>query len=123
MNKPFSWKNVDRNKFVHPIDEDDVIGGPKHTNVWYPTGGDLRVRSKTTGSKKLSAKQKANLDRLHSLTSKPVIQMTLEGRVIRRFDSTQQAAEALGVALGTIRSACNGQRPACKGYKWKYAND
>ena len=123
MNKPFNWKDVDRNKFVHPIDEDDVIGGPKHTNVWYPTEEDLKEKAKTGHSSRLTRKQKAHMDRIHANARKPVIQKTLDGRILRRFLSAREAADFLGVSLKGIRSACNGQRPTCEGYKWEYAND
>ena len=54
---------------------------------------------------------------------KPVIQLTLDGKFIKRFESAIAAARSVGVWNMTITQVCNGKLKQCKGYRWKWAND
>jgi len=51
----------------------------------------------------------------------PVIQLTLQGKEIDRFDSVNGAAAAMNVSRTAMSYALNGKTKTCNGYKWKYA--
>lgn len=52
---------------------------------------------------------------------KPVVQLTLDGFYVARYDSMTEASEKYGVAKACISSVCRGIKPTCKGFKWVYA--
>ena len=62
---------------------------------------------------------KERLSKHHHL-AKPVIQMTLDGKEIRTFPSTREAARQLGIRSENISRCCKGQYSHAAGYKWKY---
>lgn len=51
---------------------------------------------------------------------KPVIQMSLDGNEIRRFDSVQEADGFFGKRTN-IHAVLKGKRNDCLGFKWRYA--
>ena len=54
-------------------------------------------------------------------TAVPIQQFTLDGDFIQEFDSTTEAAQALGLYNGAhITECCKGKRHKCAGYIWKY---
>ena len=52
---------------------------------------------------------------------KPVIQMTLKGSVIAKFDSGKQAALITGIQSSHISKVCKHQRSTAGGFVWVYA--
>lgn len=52
---------------------------------------------------------------------KPVLQMSLDGSVIARFDSGKQASLITGVQPGHISKVCKHQRSTAGGFVWAYA--
>ena len=60
--------------------------------------------------------------RMAKYYSRPVIQMDLEGNVIREFSSTREADEFInnGKRCNHIADVCNGKRTTASGYKWAY---
>lgn len=54
---------------------------------------------------------------------KPVIQLSLNGEFMRKFESVRSAARNVGATNSHISDACNGKYKTCKGYIWKWAND
>lgn len=53
--------------------------------------------------------------------SKRVVQLTLEGEVVREYPSLSEAVRN-GFDLGAIWSCCNGRNKKHKGFSWKYAS-
>ena len=53
--------------------------------------------------------------------SKQVIQLTLSGEVVRKWDSTMDIQRELGYNQGNISKCCKGKRKTSNGYKWCYA--
>lgn len=53
---------------------------------------------------------------------KPVIQFSLDGKFIQRFESAIAAARSVGVWNTQITQVCNGKLKQCKGYIWRWAN-
>ena len=51
-----------------------------------------------------------------------VVQMDLDGNVIKEFESVTDAAIALNCERGNIRACCKGRQKTAKGYKWIYKN-
>ena len=54
---------------------------------------------------------------------KPVIQKTLDGEVIARFNCIHEASRKTGFYHGDISNTCRGKQRTCKGYIWEYAQE
>lgn len=52
---------------------------------------------------------------------KPVLQLSENGTVIKKWDSARKAAEALNIQFRNISTVCRGLRPRAGGYRWKFA--
>lgn len=52
---------------------------------------------------------------------KPVEQLTVDGEIIKRFDSVNDAARSIGVNPASISGVLSGRRVKTGGYKWRYA--
>lgn len=56
--------------------------------------------------------------------AKPVIQMDLEGNVMAKYESLNEAGrQVFGKEKTHIRDCCMGRRHTCGGFKWKYKED
>lgn len=53
---------------------------------------------------------------------KPVVQLSLDGKFIRRFESCIAAARSVGAWNIHISNVCNGKLKQYKGYIWKWGN-
>ena len=51
---------------------------------------------------------------------KPVIQMDEDGNRLHWYASSVAAAKKLGLQDRNIRSVCEGKRPRCGGFRWKF---
>ena len=54
--------------------------------------------------------------------SKEVIQLSVDGVEIRRFESTRQVHEILGYSQGNVSAVCRGDRNIANGYIWRYSD-
>lgn len=54
---------------------------------------------------------------------KAVLQFSLDGEVIARFDTITEAALAISLSNSTIGKCCNGTRATAGGYLWKFEKD
>lgn len=52
--------------------------------------------------------------------SKTVIQYSIKGRVIKKWDSVKEASIHFGVNVASIKDAISGKSKTSCGYKWKY---
>ena len=52
---------------------------------------------------------------------KPVIQISVDGEEIKRFDSVNAAAKALGINPACISGVLSGRRFKTGGFRWRYA--
>ena len=52
---------------------------------------------------------------------RPVIQMSMDGEIIKHWDSTIRVKEVLGYSDWSIKQCCRGNRRTAYGYKWQYA--
>ena len=55
--------------------------------------------------------------------SKKVIQMTLEGNIIKEWGSMTEAANSLGCHQSKISECCRGNRKSHGGFRWKYKEE
>lgn len=60
---------------------------------------------------------------INNYNAKPILQFTLNGEFIRRWDCVMDASRELGCSHGNISSCCNGSRNKSYGYKWGYVED
>ena len=51
---------------------------------------------------------------------KKVVMLSLNGNVIRVFESNKEAGITMGIHLGDISGCCLGKRKTAGGYKWEY---
>ena len=58
-------------------------------------------------------------------SKRAVIQIDKNGNDVARFESMNEAAEAIGVSLGLIWVVCNhyGRHKTAGGYRWRYADE
>lgn len=52
-----------------------------------------------------------------------IIQLTLDGKFIRKWGSACEVQRELGIYQGNVTKCCRGKRNVAGGYKWKYASD
>lgn len=52
--------------------------------------------------------------------SKPIIQLTLDNKFIREWDSITDAAHTLGCDKSLIMRVCQGKKKTAKGFHWQY---
>lgn len=77
--------------------------------------------------KKLTQQHRDNIKKgvkamIHKIC-KPVVQLTLDGKYIRTWDSMSDVKRELGISTGNISTCCKGKRKDCHGYKWMYLSD
>lgn len=53
--------------------------------------------------------------------NRPVLQMSLDGEIIRHWGSTIEVKKTLGYSDWSIKQCCRGNRHTAYGYKWQYA--
>ena len=61
-------------------------------------------------------------ERIAKANSKRVLQLSLDGELIREWDSTQECGRN-GFDQGAVCNCCNGKRKTYKGFLWMYADD
>lgn len=56
-------------------------------------------------------------------SSKPIIQLDLEGNVIKKYDSARQASNELNISYKCISKCCLGKLKTYKGFQWKFVSE
>ncbi len=56
-------------------------------------------------------------------TSKPIVQLSKDGKFIRRWSGAREAQRELGINNGHITACCKGKRKSAGGFKWVYTTD
>lgn len=54
-------------------------------------------------------------------SAKQIIQLTLNGEVVRKWDSAMDVKRELGYNQGNISSCCRGEHKSAYNYKWQFA--
>lgn len=68
-------------------------------------------------------RRKINIEILHSLKYKPVLQYSKEGILVARYDSATHAARLNGFSQQNISHCCLGKRKSASGFIWCFAED
>ena len=103
----------------HPTEEtrkrmSEAQKGSKNPNYGkHHTEEARRKMSEARKGKKLSEETRKKL-------SKPIIQLTLDNKFIREWDSIAEAAHSLGCDKSLIMRVCQGKKKTAKGFHWKY---
>lgn len=87
------------------FNEDDSINKEKTTIEWatYKENNNYGTRN----------------ERMAKTLSKPVLQLTLTGELIREWTSTRECGRN-GFNNGTVSRCCNGKQKTHKGFRWEY---
>jgi len=69
----------------------------------------------------LSKKDKfLNKEWRHCSSKRPVLKISLEGKMIKEYESISKASKENNISKGNINNVCKGKRKTAGGYKWKY---
>ena len=60
---------------------------------------------------------------LHPQKGRPVLQYTLDGKFIRRYEKARDAAKAVSCCHQAITHACAGRKKTIKGFIWKFETE
>ena len=66
---------------------------------------------------------KKTKDKISKSNSKPIVQLSLNGEFIKRWDSFSQVKRELNLNRGSLYGCCKGKHKTCGGYKWMYLQD
>ena len=77
------------------------------------------LKGKTKGKKK-SEEHKRKIGLAHAI---PIVQLTLDGKFIKEWESAATAAKTLGFNFSHISACCRGERGQHKGFKWMYKEE
>lgn len=75
-----------------------------------------------TGSENMRHAYRIGLCKMKKNNGRPILQLSLEGEVIREFSSIEEAKNITGISKGNISTICKnkGRRYKAGGYKWAY---
>ena len=55
------------------------------------------------------------------VSSKPIVQLTLNGEFVKEYPSQMEVERVLGINHSNVSAACKGKIKTLKGYVWRYA--
>lgn len=102
------FSNVDFFSLCHLVANSNPLENPKHIN-------DIRVVKKRMTKETIHNMKKSNPHK------KPILQLDLEGKVIKHWDSINEARDFYGYKseMGII-GTCKGRQKSSGGFIWKY---
>lgn len=113
-----------KNKRVHRLVAETFIENPKN----YPVVNHIDENKKNNALDNLewcSVKYNTNYNGASKKRGlrkrKPITQLTLDGQVVRVWDSRVEIEQQMNVSGGNITSCATGKRKSAYGYKWRYA--
>lgn len=62
------------------------------------------------------------IERRSKSKQKRIMQLTIDGKVVKIYNSLKEAAEENNIPKGNISSCCTGKRNSSGGFKWRYAS-
>ena len=108
-----TWNNIDEVSKALGVCRESIAGCCRgksksaHKSIWrYSISGIPEV---------VSAKSRRK-------DSRHILQLTLNGEILREFPSIQDAADFVGVASTNLSACCRQKVNSIKGYKWRYKN-
>jgi group I intron endonuclease len=123
--------HIDEDKIIKEKDMSNPFFGKKHTdeskekmsqkkkgenNFFYKKGPMLGRKQTDQQKKKISISNSGR----NNKKSKPILQIDLDGNIIKLWDSSGQASKILGISQGNINECCNNKRRTANGYRWKF---
>ena len=72
------------------------------------------------GTKRTRQSQSTDWEAFRKKVSKPLYQKTLDGKIVRRWDSIAQVHRTLGYSSGNISMCCNGKLKKIYGFRWEF---
>jgi len=69
-------------------------------------------------------KKKGEIDKVNGVNNKDstaVVQLTMDGIIVKEYYSQMQASRDTGISQGNIGMCCRGERRSASGFKWEYA--
>lgn len=116
--------NADNLPFINHKDE--VRGNNAASNLEWCTAayntnyGGCRNRNRDSH---LGKKQSAEtIKKRVAKTRKPIVQKTISGDFVAKWDGIRKCAETLGIDSSSLSKCCMGKLPHYKGFKWEYAD-
>ena len=132
------WKNGEYKMcFVHRLVAETFLENPENlpevnhidedkTNNFVFLNEDGTVNKEKSNLEWKSHKDNINHgtrnERIAKALSKPVLQLSLSGDLIREWESAKEAGRN-GFNQGNVWACCNGKLPHYKGFLWMYADD
>lgn len=109
--------HINHNKLDNRPENLIVISSSEHSKIHFkgennPRYGDHRKMPNI--SKALSGK-------VYKEKWKPIIQLSLNGEIIKKWEGLNSINKELGYSKGNISSCCNGKLNTAYGFKWQYA--
>ena len=103
----------------HKIQGDE---GKKMNMVFFKKDGTVDVERTTIEwtTVKENNKYGNRIERIAKKQSKPVLQLSLSGELIREYPSIQECGRN-GFNISCVCYCCQGKRKSYKGFKWQYA--
>lgn len=109
------WKNEEYRKKIHDI----LVHRNKNILPNDPTWRKNHTESLKRRWKNNEFRKKI-LDATKKACSKPVLQYTLDGQFVKRWNSTREVQRELGYKQTAISFCCRGNCEQRYGYRWKY---
>lgn len=81
---------------------------------------DNRVENLRWATSKENKNNPITIEKYKNCSSIPVLQFTLDGELVRKWDSATQAERELGFIQSNISMCCSGKRKKTGNYKWHY---
>lgn len=107
--------------FVHRLVATHFLPNPNNlpqVNHKNEIKNDNRVENLEWCDAKYNSNYGTKIERHRNKVSKPIIQMSLDGEIIRKFKSSAEVARIMGYDASYITMVCNGRRNKAYGYKW-----
>ena len=99
--------------------KDGIKANCAASNLEWATKAEQAQHSLRTGLRTMPNVWGGKTGGLHG-AHKPVYQCTLNGTVIRRFESIVEAGTAVSIHPSGITGVCRGKHKTAGGYKWKF---
>lgn len=96
-----------------------VLSASEHLKLHYKTQSDLFKKASVKRSASIS---KALKGRKAIEKYTPILQFSLDGYMLKKWDSGVEVAKTLNKSQGNISSCCKGILKSAYGYIWKYYN-